>query len=273
VADEPVTPNSDETNSEGTTPNPAPETSDTSTTPNPNPKPEAEAEGGDDEVIDLGTGKKPEAEVEAEGGDEEDTRTDEERAADEARAELHGAPPEDEPYKVEGLPEGMAIDAAAVEAITPLARQLDLSQKGFSALAQTYATEVLPGVTKQIVDGINNDVLETRKGWETDAREMIAGKGEKLQNLAGEPISFDGRALPEVQKIAAKALDRLAPAGFREWLDETGLGVHPNMIAFAYNAGKTIAEDREVETSETGRAKPKSSGAPMSDPAKYYDRT
>jgi hypothetical protein len=246
---------------------------DTSTTTSP---PEQQ-QTDDQERVDLGTGKDQTEDEEPAEQEQEDTRTDEEKAADEERAKLFGAPEGDAPYEVSGLPEGMEVDTTAVEALTPLARQLDLSNEGFKALAHVYATEVLPGVTKTIVDGINADVLETRKGWETEARDLIAGKGDQFKNVAGEPITFDGKSLSEVQKMAAKSLDRFAPDGFRTWLDETGLGVHPQMIAFAYNVGKAHAEDSDVEPAETGSKDQRATAAVRRkaggmDPAKFFDR-
>lgn len=191
----------------------------------------------------------------------EDTRTDEERAADEAadaeRAELFGAP-EGDAYTVEGLPEGMEIDKDALEAIVPVAKQLNLSNKGLSAIAQVYAEKVLPGVMERAQNVIVQQVTVQRSEWEKEAEAAIQSNGHELKNAAGETLSFDAKDKAHVLKTAAKALDRLAPAGFREFLKDTGLSVHPAMVAFAYQAGKTISEDTEHETSQTGSGRPKS---------------
>lgn len=228
----------------------------------------------DQDRVDLGTGKGNENDDDQ----QEDTRTDEQKAIDEAaeaeRAKLFGAPEGDAPYEITGLPEGMEIDQKALEAITPVAKKLGLSNDGLSTIAQVYATDVLPGVAQQVVDGLNADTLATRKQWEGEARDLIAGKGDPLATVGGEKINFGGRSLAEVQKIAAKALDKIAPAGFREWLDETGLGVHPQMIAFAYQIGKDIAEDRDLEPADQGgdrkgEANRKTGGL---SPSKFYSR-
>jgi hypothetical protein len=230
-------------------------------------------QGDDQDRVDLGTGKDK---VEDEQKLPEDTRTEEQKTADAAaeaeRAKLFGAPEEGKPYEITGLPDGMGIDTKALEAITPIARKLDLSNEGMSEFARVYATEVLPGIAQQVVDGLNADAVAKRKGWEDEARDLIAGKAEPLATATGDKIDFGGRSLPEVQKIAAKALDKVAPAGFREWLDETGLGVHPQMIAFAYQIGKDIAEDREHEPADHSRKQPAGGGRPMTDASKYYDR-
>lgn len=236
---------------------------------------QSQQQSDDEDHVDLGTGKGDE------GGDDDqdqdqDERTDEQKAADEERAKLFGAPEGDAPYEIVGLPEGMEIDQKALEAITPVARKLNLSNEGMSAIAQVYATDVLPGVAQRVVEGLNADVLETRKKWEGEARDLIAGKAEPLKTLSGEKIDFGGRSLKEVQALAAKTLDKVAPAGFREWLDETGLGVHPQMVALAFSIGKDlVAEDRELEHADhgdrgKGEANRKTGGLT---PSKFYDRS
>lgn len=187
--------------------------------------------------------------------DQADTRTDEEKAAEAERAELFGAPAEGEDYVVEGLPEGMEIDKAALDAVAPVARKLGLSNKGLSEIASVYAAEVLPGVMQRTTEAIEQQVVAKRTEWEGEAREAIKSNGQDLKNAAGEVLSFDAKAEKEVMQTAAKAMDNLAPQGFREWLKETGLSQHPMMIAFAYQAGKSIAEDTELESAapSTGR--------------------
>lgn len=207
------------------------------------------------EKIDLGTGgsKETGGESDAAGtGDEPGEKIGEGEGGENEAAELFGAPEEGAAYEISGLPEGTAIDEEALKAIEPVARELNLSNAGMSKIAQVYATDVLPRVADQITSQINADVVARRSEWEGEARDLISGKGDPLKNAAGETLAFDTKELAKVQQTAAKALDKLAPEGFREWLDETGLGVHPQMIAFAYQAGLTIAEDTDVEAAERG---------------------
>ena len=207
----------------------------------------------------------------------EDTRTDEEKAADEARAELFGAPAEGEEYTIEGLPEGMTIDQEALADVTPVARELNLSSQGLSKIAGVYAEKVLPRVAQQVTTGIEQDIIAQRKTWEDEARDVVKSNGQELKNAAGETLSFDAKPLEEVRRVAAKALDRIAPQGFREWLKETGLSVHPQMVAFTYQAGKLLAEDTDLERADTKEKDQKSSQRRVSragglDPDKFYDR-
>ena len=231
-----------------------------------------EATNQTEDSIDLAkTGEEEQAEKTGETKTEE---TDEQKAEREEREALFGAPAEGEAYQLEGLPEGTVIDEEALADVAPIARQLGLSNKGLSAIAGVYAEKILPRVAQQTVAGIEQNVTAQRAAWEGEARDAIAGKTE-LKNQSGEPISFNGMDMKAVRGEAAKALDKLAPEGFRKFLDETGLAVHPAMIAFAYNAGQLIAEDREVEATETGSKKETPASVKRSaggmDPNKFFD--
>ena len=223
---------------------------------------EASTEGEDN----INLGKKPEGEASTETETEEKVEeTDEEKAAREAKeadeaetTKLFGAPEGDAGYELT-LDEGVTLDAKLLETVTPIAKKLNLSNEGLSMLAK----DVLPAVQAQAFDALQGDIVAQRAAWETETRQTIAGKDAEgkditLKNGIGKPISFDGKGVKDVQPIAAKALDHLAPEGFREWLEETGLGVHPMMVAFAYNAGKSIAEETDFEASGTDAGKPKS---------------
>jgi hypothetical protein len=199
------------------------------------------------------------------GDDKGDEGENKDGGEDDERAELFGAPAEGEAYTIEGLPEGMEIDKAALEAIDPVARKLNLSSAGLSMVAQVYAEKVLPHLVEQNTARLEQSIVAQRTEWEGEARDAIAGKVE-YANEAGEKLAFDGKTLKEVQQVSARVLDKLAPAGFREFLDKTGLGVNPHMIALTYQVGKLIAEDRDFEDANTG------SEGPTPRTKKYYGR-
>jgi hypothetical protein len=184
------------------------------------------------------------------------TAGDDDDSADD-KGELFGAPEEGTAYEISGLPEGMDVDAEMLTEAEPLLRELGVSNVGASKLAAVYANGI-----KRAVDGagsaLETSIAAQRTAWENEARAVIAGKDaegkaiEPFKNEAGEALDFGGLDVKGVQRVSAKALDKLAPAGFREWLNETGLGLHPQMIAFAFKAGQAIAEDTTFETSTTG---------------------
>jgi len=234
---------------------PAPASSDTSspTTP-PNPAPEADKSILGDA---QGDPAQPEGES-AKDGEAEGEKGDAEPSP------LFGAPAGDAQYEITGLPDGVAIDGDALAAVTPLARELNLSNEGLSKLAGVYTESVLPGVVKQLEGDIRAQAAQMRKDWGTDARAAVSGG----TNAAGEPVEADpvyaGHTLAEVQTISAKALDRFGGEGFRDFLNGNGLGNHPQMLRFAYAAGKAISEDNSFER---GQGVPK---AELTREEKYY---
>ena len=210
-----------------------------------------------DDNLDLGAGVDDQTD-DQQGGDKGDDQP--------ATSEYLGAPAEGEAYTIEGLPEGMTIDEEALAAVDPVAREIGLSPKGLSKIAGVYAEKVLPHVVEQTTQRLNEQlqtqVLDQRKEWENEARAAIKGEVE-LKTATGEPITFDGNDVKQVQQIAAKAIDRVMPAGFRQFLNETGLGQHPAMVAGMYAVGKLVSEDSNFEG---GGNEPK----PKSREEKYY---
>lgn len=154
------------------------------------------------------------------------------------------------------LPEGTAIDADALAKIAPTAKAMNLSNAGLAKIA----AEGLPIVTKQVSDGIVGEVVRQRAAWDTDTRASISGGVNSAgETVAADPM-FGGKAYDDVLTTSAKALDRFGgsklypgakadgtPGTFRDFLKTTGLGNHPAMIAFAFNAGSAISEDTDFE--------------------------
>ena len=202
----------------------------------------------DDEPVGLSTAK-------AEG--------DEAKTEDEPN-ELFGAPAEDAVYEITGLPEGMTIDAAALEAASPVFRELNLSPAGASKVAAIYAEKVLPGVVEQTTQRVNEAmqaaVLDERKRMEGETRALVKADGKDADGVAlktatGDDITFDGNDMKKVMAIAARGIDRVMPAGFREMLAETGLEFDPRMMAGMYAIGKLTGEDTDMDRSTTTKAK------------------
>jgi hypothetical protein len=175
---------------------------------------------------------KPEDKVEDKDGDDKDGDD-----KPDPNAELFGAP---ETYEITGLPEGMEIDKAALEAVTPLAKDLNLSNAGLSKLASVYAEKVLPGVTERMQDQLQQDIAAQHSTWANEAVELVKT----------DP-AFEGKPLKEVQQVSAKTLDRFFDPEFRQFLNDTGLGNHPQMLKGMYLVGTKIAEDTTFERGST----------------------
>lgn len=175
-------------------------------------------------------------------------------------AVLFGAPEGE--YEL-SLPEGMTLDAEALEQFTPTAKKFGLSNDGLAQLA----SEAYPVVEKQVAKANVEAVVAQRKAWEDASRTAISGGKDADGNaIAADPV-FAGENQEAVMTTAAKALDRfggdakypgvkfdkesgeMVEGTFRDFLKSTGLSNHPGMVRFAYLAGKAISEDSDFHRS------------------------
>ncbi len=170
-----------------------------------------------------------------------------------ASAAFYGAPEGD--YELSGLPEGTVIDTKALEAVSPIAKELNLSSEGFSKIANVYAEKVLPSVVESVTDNLQRDIVAQHAAWATEATQLVQS----------DPV-FEGKSLGDIQQVSAKAIDRFFSPEFRTFLDDTGLGNHPLMLKGMYQVGSQIAEDTTFERGSTAPA-------PRSRVDKYYPQT
>lgn len=211
-----------------------------------------DGEGGDGDAGDA-AGADGDGSGDASGDDGED-----------GAAALLGAPEGD--YEL-ALPDDATFTIAKddLDKLTPLAKEIGLSNAGLSRLATEGVPVIMDAVNRSMV----SDVIETRKAWESDARALV--QGGKLQDGTEVQASsvFAGENMDAVTTTAARAMDRftknadgtpilfpaakvgedgqMVPGTFRDFLKTTGLGNHPGMVQFAYMAGKLLGEDSDFE--------------------------
>lgn len=254
MADEPTT---DVTNSEAAAiQTDAPAATDTTTSPTDKTTPDQQHDEADPLDVDSlvkGTSGDAPADEADEG---EDDGSD--GGADGEPAELHGAPEDD--YELT-LPEGMTLDADALTAITPLAKELNLSNAGLTKLAN----EGLPVVEAMVNRAMVQDVVATRKAWADDSRAYVqGGKLADGTEIAASDV-FKGENMDAVTATAGRAIDRFttdaagqpltfpnakpdgSPGTFNDFLKTTGLGLHPALVHAFYVAGQAISEDSDFE--------------------------
>ena len=144
------------------------------------------------------------------------------------KPESSGAP---ESYTDFSVPEGHTLDAAAVEAATPIFRELGLSQDQAQRLVNFYSKQIGK------INSENEGFMETmRTQWreELKADKEIGGK------------------LDQVKVEIGRALDRLPPTvrdNFKAAMDMTGAGDHPALIKAVYEFSKLIGEGSHVSGS------------------------
>lgn len=136
---------------------------------------------------------------------------------------LTGAP---EAYEDFTAPEGVELDAAAVEDLKALAKDANLSQAG----AQKVADLGMKLAAKWGQDQADR-VAEMQAGW------VEAAKADK---------EIGGDALSENLSVAKKALDTYGSPELAALLNESRLGDHPEVIRFMRKVGLTLSEDTAV---------------------------
>lgn len=183
-------------------------------------------------------GKRPDGMSDA---DWEKKRAEVDKAAGEKKDE--GAP---ETYADFVMPEGVQVDAEALEAFKPWAKANNLSQ----AKAQE-AVNLYTEATKRAVERWQNTWAETKAKWLTTAKadpELGAGDEKKFaQTLAS----------------SVKAVSRLGTPGLREALEVTGVAEHPEMLRFLARVGAAYAEEDSIPKNPKGDGGSKSAAQVM----------
>ena len=148
-------------------------------------------------------------------------------AEDEKKDEVvveKGSVPEKYDVKV---PEGMTLNAEALEAVTPVFKELGITQEAAQKLIDAYAPVVAKQAQAQHEAAMKSfdEQIET---WGKETREMLGPDAAKAMAPAAKFIN----------SVAGKD----APA-LRQLLNDTGMGNHPVMVRFLINAGKSISQD------------------------------
>lgn len=142
--------------------------------------------------------------------------------AGDSAQETKPAPVVPENYEFKA-PEGMELDTAAVEAFTPLAKELGLTNEQAQKIADLYAGQ-MGRVMAQV--------------QEAQATQEAAWVGE----VKADP-EIGGAKLEGNLSVAAKAIDAFGGADLRQALTVTGAGNHPAVVRAFVKIGKAISED------------------------------
>jgi Ca2+-binding RTX toxin-like protein len=143
-----------------------------------------------------------------------------------------GAPEKYEDFK---LPEGVAVDAAAIEAFTPLAKELGLSQEAAQKLVDFQAAHLQAFKTAAAAEQEQAAAqwAETTTKWRDSATSDKEYGGDKLQaSVAG------------MKAVTEKVLGAEGAKAFTEALDMSGLGNHPEVLRFLHRVAVASADDK-----------------------------
>lgn len=146
---------------------------------------------------------------------------------DTAETKDEGEKPEGAPEKYEwAAPEGVTLDESIMGSLSEVAKELNLPQ----AAAQKLVDKIAPVMAQRQVEQFEALRTEWRQASSSDQE-------------------FGGAKLTENMAVAKKALDAFGTPEFRQLLEQTGMGNHPEVIRTFYRAGKAISEDGLVSGS------------------------
>lgn len=128
--------------------------------------------------------------------------------------------------------EGQELDAEAVKAFEPIAKELNLSNEQAQKLVDMYGSKIMPKLVEQ-------QAAQWQQQIEQWAEQVKADKDLGTDASIG---------------AAQKAMDKFGSPELKQYLNETGLGNHPELVRIFANIGKAMSEDGLV-TGNSGGAK------------------
>ncbi len=131
-----------------------------------------------------------------------------------------GAP---ETYEEFTLPEGVQLDSALLEKVTPLFKEQGFTQAQAQSLVSLQAE--MQATTAQ---ADQDAFAQMKDDWRDQS------KSDK--DLGGD--NFDQNVA-----LAVTALDKFGTPELRKALDDSGMGNHPEVLRFMYKVGKLTQED------------------------------
>lgn len=134
------------------------------------------------------------------------------------------------------LPDGLKLDEEILGQFKAQAQELKLPADKAQALVDMGTKSV-----QKVMESVLEADKARRAGWAAEAE--------------ADP-EFGGPKLKENLAIAKGAIEQLSPE-LKGFLDETGLGNHPQMIRFAFKVGKLLKQDGLVVGNPGEAPKPK----------------
>lgn len=127
------------------------------------------------------------------------------------------------------LPDGSNLDASYLEQTKALAKELGLSQEAAQKLVERDS-----GLLSSVSERNAVQVREKTEQWAKDAQADKEIGGGNFQSSVTD---------------ARTALDRFGSPEFKNMLNQSGVGNHPELIRILARVGKAMREDKMVTTS------------------------
>lgn len=198
-----------------------------------------------DLVADAGVTLTPEQQAAADAAkqaapDAAKTLTPEEQAAKDA-ADAAAKVPDKYEFKA---PEGVTLDEAAIEAVTPLLKELGLNQEQAQKLADFYQAE-----QAKVVPKLMEQYQAQQQAWRG-----VAKADKEFGEGAG------GKSFAENMAMVAAGRDAFGSPEFTKALKDSGMGNHPAIVGFLFRAGKAVSNGAIYAGNSGGRPAPGTGG-------------
>lgn len=165
--------------------------------------------------------EKPEGEEEAgeEEAEDEASETDEEKSEDEKSAKV----PEKYDFETD---DDSPLSDAALDKIAQYAKEQGLSQEAAQKLVDIQEDNM-----KQLKEAQVEELKTAAEGWKSAA--------EADKEIGGDEFGKNC-------ELAKRVVDRFGTEDFKQTLNETGLGNHPELLRFVSRIGREVSEDTLV---------------------------
>ena len=146
-------------------------------------------------------------------------------AADKAIADKakQGAP---EKYEAFTMPEGMKLDEELSSELQSAAKEMNLTQAQAQKVADMGAKQAA-----KFKAAFDDSVVKVRAEWAEQARADKEIGGEKLKENLG---------------LAKKVMQAFGSESLGKFVEESGLGNHPEFIRLLWKVGQSVSEDKLV---------------------------
>ena len=139
----------------------------------------------------------------------------------EGKADGGNTPPDT--YADFAMPEGIDVDAAAIEEALPVFKELGLTQDAAQKLVDFQAARVQAEGQKQV-----DAFTQLKQDW---------------HDQSVNDSEFGGDAFAENVALAQSALNNFGTPELKQLMEDYGVGNHPEMLRFMVKVGKLTAED------------------------------
>lgn len=129
------------------------------------------------------------------------------------------------------LPEGFVLDEQVLEQATPILKEIGLTNEKAQKVANLFA-QIRQSEAQAMQQSIEKQQSDWIKSVESDKE-------------------FGGANFKANIQIARQGLSQFATPELRQFLEDTGLGSHPEVVRLCYRVGKALAEDKTPNANNT----------------------